>query len=217
LLEPGNIGRVPRERGVYQLYHRDQLVYTRKAQNLSSRLTQHRRKIAGRNNVALAEMKFKCLYMSANWINLAPETQLVALYTSQGTSIWNGGGFGPHDPGAGREERNDPPASFDQQFPIRADWQCGFVTAGEWSVLELLRAMKRQLPFLIRYQKPPADYEGVNVIVPNPGMTAAELLRLIAGALPAGWQATTFPSHMILYKRIRDFQYGTVIYPEPTV
>jgi hypothetical protein len=75
--------------------------------------------------------------------------------------------------------------------------------------------MKRELPFLLRYQQPSADYEGVSVTVPNAGMAATELLRLIAAALPTGWQATRFPSHVILYKKIREFQYGVTIYPEP--
>ncbi len=213
-LNTENIAEVPSERGVYQLYHLEQLVYTGKADNLRSRLAQHRRKIAGRNNISLDDMKFKCLYMSANWVTLAPEAQLIDLYTSQGTSTWNGGGFGPHDPGAGREERNDPPAAFDQQFPIRADWPCNSVASGEWPILDLLRTMKKELPFLLRFQQPSTDYEGVIITVPSTGMAATELLSLIATALPSGWQATTFPSHMILYKKIRDFQYGTIIYPD---
>ena len=43
-------------------------------------------------------------------------------------------------------------------------------------------------------------------------MTAEELLRTIAEALP-GWQATAFPSHMILYKESRRYTYGEVLSP----
>jgi hypothetical protein len=212
-LNAENIIQVPRERGVYQLYHHDELVYVGKANNLRSRLTQHSRKIAGRSNIEPGDMNFKCLWMSPNWITLAPEAQLVALYASQGTASWNGGGFGPHDPGAGREERNDPPAFFDQQFPIRSDWQCASITAGDWGVLPLLTRLKKDLPFLLRFQGASADYEGASVVVPGARMSATGLLRLICQALPPGWQATRFPSHMILYKKLRPFQYGTVIYP----
>ena len=42
--------------------------------------------------------------------------------------------------------------------------------------------------------------------------TATELLRLIAQALPE-WQATAFPSHMILYKEDRAYVHGKIISP----
>lgn len=209
-----NIGQVPTQRGVYQLYFNDELVYVGKAEKtLRGRLTKHRRKIQGRLNIQLEQMSFKCLYMSANWSALAPESQLIALYREQGTAIWNGNGFGPNDPGAGREERNDPPALFDRLYPIRADWPCDFVEAQTWPVLTLLPRLKQNLPFLLRFQKASPDYANTTVQVPNAGLPASELLRLIAEALPQGWQATRFPSHMILYKRLHAFQFGTTIYP----
>ncbi len=43
-------------------------------------------------------------------------------------------------------------------------------------------------------------------------MSARELLRTVAQALP-GWQATAFPSHMILYKEHRTYIHGEVIWP----
>jgi hypothetical protein len=73
--------------------------------------------------------------------------------------------------------------------------------------------MKESLPFLLRYQKPHADYNATTVIVPQPNMSAVALLTLVTQSLPTGWQATVFPSHMILYKRGRDYQYGTVVWP----
>lgn len=214
-LNQQTIAQVPRERGVYQLYHAGQLVYVGKAASLRTRLVNHFRKISGRTNIDIADMTFKCLWMSPNWTTLAPEAQLIELYGLQGTASWNGNGFGPNDPGQGRDERNDPPSAFDESYPIRSDWPCTSVNAGNWGVLELLTALKTELPFLLRFERPNADYEGVSVTVPEAGMSASELLRLATQAMPPGWQATRFPSHMILYKRIRPFQYGTVIYPEP--
>jgi hypothetical protein len=213
-LNPANVNQVPVQRGVYQLYFDEQLVYVGKADRLRTRLTKHMRKIQGRTNLEISQMSFKCLYMSANWSTLAPESQLIALYKSQGTAFWNGNGFGPNDPGAGREDRNKPPAYFDQQYPIRENWPCDFIVAGDWAVVNLLRSMKRDLPFLLRFQKTSPDYANVSIEVPSTGMPASELLRMAATSLPQGWQATRFPSHMILYKRIREFQFGTVIYPE---
>lgn len=146
-------------------------------------------------NISIADMTFKCLWMSPNWITLAPEAQLIELYGLQGTSSWNGNGFGPNDPGGGRDERNKPPSAFDQQFPIKNDWPCTSITSGTWEILPLLTQMKSELPFLLRFEKPHGDYEGVSITVPEGGMSVTDLLRLAAKALPLGWQATRFPSH----------------------
>jgi hypothetical protein len=53
----------------------------------------------------------------------------------------------------------------------------------------------------------------MTVNVPQDGMTARDLLRTVAEALPS-WQATAFPSHMILYKEQRTYTHGEVIWPE---
>ena len=119
-----NLATVPQERGVYQLYHNGELVYVGKAERLRSRITKHLKKIQGRTNLELSEMAFKCLWMSPNWTTLAPEKQLIDFYTSERKAVWNGNGFGPNDPGAGREDRNNPPAMFDERYPIKADWRC---------------------------------------------------------------------------------------------
>jgi hypothetical protein len=125
--------------------------------------------------------------------------------------MWNGRGFGPNDPGAGREERNDPPAYFDSTYPINQNWV--EIEARTWNAEDLLKKLKKTLPFLLRYQKPHSDYGATVVNVPLTNMSAAALLTLVAQSLPPGWQATVFPSHMILYKRVRAYQYGTVAWP----
>jgi hypothetical protein len=76
--------------------------------------------------------------------------------------------------------------------------------------------VKRTLPFLLRYETASGDghpdYNNVTIDVPESGMPAEQLLRLIAQCLP-GWQATRFPSHMILYKEDRAYTQGTKIWP----
>ncbi|MGA2739612.1 MAG: hypothetical protein ABSG65_19505 [Bryobacteraceae bacterium] len=79
--------------------------------------------------------------------------------------------------------------------------------------------MKGGLPYLLRYQtakqksqEPHADYAALTVTVPQGGMSAHGLLRTVAQAL-TGWQATAFPSHMILYKEHRTYVHGQVIWP----
>jgi hypothetical protein len=43
-------------------------------------------------------------------------------------------------------------------------------------------------------------------------MSVRDLLRTIGEALP-GWQATAFPSHMILNKEDRPYVHGQIIWP----
>lgn len=191
--------------------------------SLRKRLTEHRIKITGRRNIEIGEMAFTCLTVSKNWTALAPETSLINYYKNEpGGCEWNGKSFGPHDPGRNREQTNKPPFGFDSQFPIREDWPCDAVTAKEWNVRDLLVLMKAKLPFDLRFQvankkkyrEGHPDYNSVTVVVPASGMPVNELLRLITRHIP-GWQATSFPSHMILYKEAREYAHGIVICRQP--
>jgi hypothetical protein len=222
-LTPEHIAQVPKEQGVYHLYRNGTLVYVGKADDLRGRLDDHRYKISGRRNIEVSEISFNCLTVHKNWTALAPETSLIAHYKAQaGVCEWNGNGFGIHDPGRNREETNKEPDGFDSQFEIREDWPCTWVYAREWNVLELLIRMKEELPFLLRYQtlekkkyrSGHPEYNSVAISVPQPGMAAAELLRLVTQHIP-GWQATRFPGYMILYKEHRNYTHGTVIWQQP--
>lgn len=230
-LEPSVIRSVPRHQGVYQLYLDDLLVYVGKADNLPKRLLEHHQKISGRQNIDVASMGFRCLSVHPNWTALAPEAALITHYKQQkgGQCEWNGNGFGPHDPGRNREVTNKAPEGFDARYPIKTDWICDWIEAGEWSLLDLLVTLKdaKRLPYLLRYETErlgPAknahftqghpDHHDKTVTVPLTGMTAEELLILITKALP-GWQATAFPSHLILYKESFDYEYGRTLHREP--
>lgn len=213
-LEPGQ--------GVYQLFHKGALVYVGQAQSLKKRLTQHRQKISGRKNIDVVDMGFKCLYVHPNWTALAPEDALIKYHRKlgKGTCPWNGNSFGPHDPGRERETTNKPTKGFDAQYPIREDWPCSWIKAGEFTVQELLKSLKSGLPYLLRFEtaapkssKPHPDYLSAKVKVPKDGMPARDLFKLVAKALPAGWQATVFPGHMILYKESENYDHGKTIWP----
>lgn len=215
-LKKVTIAKIIAEQGVYQLFHNGTLVYVGKADNLRKRIDEHRIKIEGRRNISTDDISFKCLYVHKNWTALAPEDSLIKYHKAQVAAAlceWNGNGFGPHDPGRNREETNKPPEGFDAKYPIREDWTCKWIRAGDWKVKELLIALKENLPFLLRYQvvthyrKGHPDYDDVIVRVPRQGMAANELLKLIAHSLP-GWQATVFVSHMILYQEHRTYAYG---------
>lgn len=208
--------------GVYQLYHLGILVYAGKADNLAKRLGEHLVKITGRQKISIAEVRFKCLYVHQNWTALAPESTLIKHYrrTDENVCVWNGNGFGPHDPGRDRETTNKPPDGFDSMYPINDGWVTG-IKAGKYNGRDLLIKLKEDLPFLFRYEtkNPQAwkrghpDYNDAVISVPNDDMTAREILRAIAKQLP-GWQATAFPSHMILYKERLSYKHGDVLWPK---
>lgn len=214
-LTPENINTVPKAQGVYELFRNGTLVYVGKADKLCSRLLEHRRKIAGRKNIEVGEMGFKCLTINKNWSALAPETSLITYYKGQPSGCeWNGNGFGIHDPGRERETTNKAPDGFDSQYPIRDEWPCVDIKAGKWNVRELLASMKKGLPYLLRYDTKHKDYEKALVNIPKAGLSATQLLSRVTKQLP-GWQATRFPSHMILYKEHRDYKHGVVISYQP--
>ena len=148
---------------------------------------------------------------------MAPEGSLITHYQGLGFCAWNGISFGPHDPGRERETTNKPPEGFDAQYPIREDWLCTGIAAGQYNVRGLLKAMKNELPFLLRYVGSQTgghpDYKDLTITVPQSGMSAEELLRLVTQNLPPGWQATRFQSHMILYKESTGYTHGIKIWP----
>jgi hypothetical protein len=206
-------------RSAHEASYKGSLVYVGKADS-KKQLGEHRH-IRGRLNIDVADMGFKCLFVHPNWTTLAPENSLIKYYrhAGEGECAWNGNGFGPHDPGRERETTNKAPDGFDAQYPIRQDWACDWIKAGDMNAAELLNAIKGGLPYLLRYQtarqksqEPHADYQALTVTVPQDGMSAHCLLRTIAQAL-IGWQATAFPSHMILYKEHRSYTHGQIIWP----
>lgn len=200
--------------GVYGLYVDDILAYVGKASSLGRRLGKHRVKLSGRHH--LPQVRFKAVTVHKNWNAYAPESILLEHYRGLGLCEWNGSGFGPNDPGRNREETDLPPDGFHARYPIRQDWPCVWLDAREYEVLELLISLKRNLPFLLRYQaarhyrRGHPDFEDKKLSLPHHPMRVDEVLRLVVAQLP-GWQATAFPSHIILYKENRDYTFGDVI------
>jgi ribosomal protein L32E len=120
-----------------------------------------------------------------------------------------GSGYHSKKNKATRRTDHRPPDGFDEQYPIRQESASDWINVGERNAAELLKSMKSGLPYLLRHQtskrksqEPHADYKDLTLTVPQNEMSARDLLRTIAQALP-GWQATAFPSHMILYKEPR--------------
>ena len=220
-LHPDYLDALAGGQGIYQLYHQQNLVYVGKANSLKKRLNEHRDKISGRQRIDVAEMSFTCLYVHPNWTALAPEESLIKHYkkSGEGACAWNGNGFGPHDPGRDRETTDKPTEGFDAKYPIRGDWPCDWIDKGSYDAFELLSSLKRELPFLLRFEmaakksRSPHDaFSGLRVEVLKDGMGSTDLLVLVAKALP-GWQATAFPSHLILYEEDRPYKHGKRLWP----
>lgn len=112
----------PANSGVYAIYFRDELVYVGKAskettksgRTLRSRLSEHRIKIAGRQNIELAEVACRYLTFSSEWWVFAAEYALIVHYKPK----WNYSGFGSKTPGAGRPGTSRV-SIWNEQFPVR--------------------------------------------------------------------------------------------------
>ncbi len=114
------------QKGLYHLYHRDELVYVGKADDsLHSRLLQHFRKISARNNIETENMSFRCLYLDSNWCALSQESSLIEDAQKEGLATWNNSGFGLHDPGRKRDRTGIKEGHFDRMYPINPDHELG--------------------------------------------------------------------------------------------
>lgn len=207
--------------GVYQLIHREDVVYIGKTDaeaGLQTRLARHARKIVDRIGLVPSEVTFKAIRIAV-FAAMDLETQLIAHY---GQPLWNRSGFGSNDPGRRREETNKDPLGFDSLYPINIDIPLDFVLVNTQKISDLLVQLKEGLPYTFRYEvdgkptghsyrtRPHTDYQ-TSVYIIKPYMTMREVMKLILNALPEGWQATEFVSHVILYKENRIYTHGHAI------
>ncbi len=208
------LGRLQRRPGVYQLYQGENLVYVGSAAGeLPHRLGKHLRKLRGRRNISIEEIAFTCLYVDEDLTVLAPEERLIKVFQAEGSAPWNTNGFGNNDPGKRRDESHVPETHFDAQYPIRLEWPCAGIKSGGRSAAALLAELKRELPFVVRYDsgaRAKADFAAARVEVSADGMADEALLELVAGALPR-YQVTALPGYVIVYPGGRTYLSGRVI------
>jgi hypothetical protein len=195
--------------GIYQLYLSDELVYVGKAdRNLRGRLTDHHRKLIGRLNIDIADLTFTGLYLEGTWIPVGPEQMLIKRREEQGVRpLWNFNGFGINDPGKERDTTNFGSEHFDVLYPANLDFVVSSVSQGTYLASELLPLVKRELPYVFRYENQWAkhpDYLTSHVRLEN-SPTAAEVFEALTIALPPGWQITALPGYVIMYKNVRDY------------
>ena len=216
-----NLDLTPTGQGVYPLHRNGVLVYVGKAENLRNRLSQHRFKIMGRQNIDVAEMSFACVTIHPNWTAPAPESALIQHYaevTPQRVERHNVRPARPRpQPGYNRHTRK----GFDMQFPIRHEWPCEFVEErveyqgaahtheGGIAVPPRIRVINKN------YRARTCGRTTIRTVVcAQGGIGASQLLGLITQRIP-GWQSTRFPGHMILYPESRDYVHGAIIHRQP--
>ena len=196
--------------GIYQLYLDGDLVYVGKAdRSLRARLSDHHRKISGRLNINVADMTFTGLYLEGTWIPVGPEQMLIKRRENQGIKPpWNFNGFGINDPGKERDTTNFGSEHFDVLYPADLDYPLTRIGPGQPLASELLPQLKRELPYIFRYENQWAkhpDYLASHVTVVQSAPTAAQLFGALITALPAGWQITALPGYVIMYKQLRNY------------
>jgi hypothetical protein len=223
-LDAATINQVPAEQGVYQLFLPNRLMYAGKtSKQLPRRLLRHLRLLSGRKNINLADLGFKAVVINKNWLPSIHEGMVITPYTKLGLCEWNQTGFGDNDPGRNREDtiKN----KFDLDFPINEQFVCACIDPRDWNALALLVKLKKKLPFLFRYQCDPRKrytkgsikYNSLTITVPRPNLSIRDLLRVGIDQFPDGWQATFFPSHVILYEEdpTRVYQNATLVIRKP--
>lgn len=217
-----NVEKLPNGQGVYQLLHKGGVKYVGKTDakaGLKSRLRGHVFKFMHRENIKPEDIHFRAAQIYV-LTAIDVETDLIAHYKPE----WNGSSFGSNDPGRKREATDKPSDGFDVQFPVRIDIPGEFVPAGKQTVHAVVSRLKQALPYCLRYEtadakpnprsyldRPHADHAASSLVIPAGPQTVRSILKIVLGALPSGWQATQFPSHVILYKEAVTYTHGSII------
>lgn len=199
-LSVDRIEELERRGGIYQLYHKNEFVYVGKAdKNLPQRIKKHYRKISGRKNISLGEVKFTCLYVDEDFPAVAPEKLLISTYRERGEIPWNTNGFGNNDPGRRRDDTVIKINHFDVQHPINLDYVMSEMDPGRMTLKKLLSDFKRQLPYNFRYAKDLGHIGGLEVTVPEANLSAGEILEIIGKAITEKWQIAVLHGYVIMY------------------
>jgi hypothetical protein len=220
-LEPQFLKNIPDAQGVYQLFLDDELVYIGKTDaeaGLRKRLARHHVKIQHRNGLDPNKVWFKAVRIYV-FTAVDLETQLIDHYGGQAKVRWNGSGFGSNDPGRERDTTAYRDEHFDALYPIDIDRPIDLNLPASATAATILANLKSALPYVLRYQgatsrsrrtHPDLDATTVSVsALPEP--TLRRVVEIVVKQLPAGWQATQLPSHVILYKEDKAYPHGTII------
>lgn len=200
------------QQGVYVILYDGIPKYIGKANHVRDRLAQHLTKLRGRRGIDLQRLGYKALLLDKSMSTAANEDILIGMFKDEQQDMWNGGGFGPKDPG--KERDTTKPGQFDREHPIVDDFpinlhldECGAIGLGK-----LLAAMKTQLPYVFRYDVPAAEL-GRTVLVSEVPHIARDLLQAIVTLLGEGWRGAIISYGMVLYKTSKHYPHGEELNP----
>lgn len=189
--------------GVYLLHYQGRPVYVGKAGDVAERLSQHLRKLTGRQNIDTTHIGYKALLLDKSMSTAANEDVLVGLFRETHSGMWNGQGFGPKDPGQNRDTTK--PGPFDSLHPIRMDYPVPGIEDEE-TAASLLAKMKRALPYVCRYD--PVGIASQPVSLHGVPRTAKALMQAVVNALGSGWKAGLLSYGMVLYRNDKRYEHG---------
>lgn len=214
---------VPEEHGIHQLFFNGELVYVGKTDadaGLRQRLLRHAKKIRSRRNLRQSQVTFKAVRVYV-FTAMDLEDFLIKHYRGRGVSLaWNLSGFGSNDPGRNRDKSVVKENHFDSLYPIDLDFEMRVVQPeDDRSVAEILRQLKDQLPYTIRYQnaggrskQPHIDLVETRVRLRSEEDGVLNILRQAKAALGEQWQITALPGYVIIYKENERYPHGEVIH-----
>lgn len=127
------------------------LLYVGKSSDtgLIGRLTEHARKLSGREIVQRYEIHYRALRVEEDLDAVAPEKMLIG----SSAIAWNGSGFGPHDPGRDRDTTRLKAGHFDQLFPIDLNMPVDLTGHATWDLSDALTHASETLPYTLRMDR----------------------------------------------------------------
>ena len=203
---------VDSQQGVYVVHYQGTPKYVGKANNVADRLSQHLTKLLGRQGIDAQAIGYKSLLLDKSMSTAANEGILISMFKAEHKDMWNGGGFGPKDPG--KERDTTKPGKFDQTYPIIDDFKINLKTDERNAIQlgEMFNAMKAQLPYVFRFDVPVEALEKTIILV-DEDRSARHLLQAAVTFLGEGWKGAIISYGMVLYKTSKHYQYGIELVP----
>lgn len=203
---------VDSQQGVYVVHYQGTPKYVGKANNVADRLSQHLTKLLGRQGIDPAAIGYKSLLLDKSMSTAANEGILISMFKEEHKDMWNGGGFGPKDPG--KERDTTKPGKFDQTYPIIDNFKINLKTDEQNRIQlgEMFNAMKAQLPYVFRFDVPVDELEKI-ITLAGDDRSAHSLLQAAVTFLGEGWKGAIISYGMVLYKTTKHYQYGIELTP----
>jgi len=195
------------KKGVYLLHYQGNPVYLGKADDIAERLQQHYYKLCGRENIDIDEIGFKCIVLDESMSTAANEELLISLFQRDHSGMWNNSGFGAKDPG--RQRDSTKPGAFDQQHPIRKDYDLEFRDING-TIGDFVAQAKQQLPYIFRFEIS-ADLLSRPISISPIRLTVEEFVSQLVKYLGPDYQANILSFGITIYAEEKEYQYGKVI------